>query len=236
MSILARISFTLLALSTVALSGVFMGCDVKSGNDIVRRTSIDFSGVYRNENGRIVTENTGTTVTELNLRQNGDRLEAIDNNGLIFRGSLGSVGDTSASFNLSGATTVGQEVAISGTISGEGSAATMRGNWIEPSLTALLFATAAISPIATNAPPANGGDGAGLTIQPAGNISVSINNTVTFTADGGSENYRWAVSNQNLGFLSNSSGTTVVYTPSRNGTQRVTLSDGEETVTTTVTH
>ena len=228
------LSITLTAL-VLSLAAIITGCDISSGNNIVRGVSVDFTGVYRNDNGRIVTENSGATVTELNLRQQGDQLEAIDNNGLIYRGSLGSVRDSNATFNLSGATTVGNEVFISGTLTGADALGTMRADWIEPAISAVLFAAAAINPIPTNAPPADGG-GDDLVIQPAGSITVSINNTVTFSATGGSGNYTWSVSNQNLGFLSTMSGATVVYTPSRNGTQRVTLADGAGSQTTTVSH
>lgn len=230
-------TFLFSLLYAAGIFGFVVGCDVESGSDVVRGVSVDFTGVYRNDNGRIVTRQTGATVTELNLRQQGDQLEAIDNNGLIFRGSLGSVRDGSATFNLSGETTVGQEVLISGTLNGENTAGTMRANWIEPTINAIVFAVATISPVVTNTVPGNGDGGANpLTIRPAGTISISVNNNVTFTAGGGTGNYQWQVNNQNLGFLSNTTGSTVTYTPSRNGTQRVTVTDGNQTQTTTVTH
>jgi hypothetical protein len=219
------------------LCALVTGCDLSAsgGSDVVRTVPADFSGFYSNPNGRITTAQTGNPLTSLDLRQTGDRLEAIDNHGNIFRGTIGRFVDTTGTFDMTGQTTTGQKVVMNGTLTGEGSASTLSGNWIEPSLTALVFAQATINPIPTNAPTGGGGE-TDLAIQPAGPITVSINNTVTFSASGGSGTYQWSVNNQNLGFVSVVSGATTVYTPSRSGTQQVILSDGVTTLTTTVTH
>ncbi|MFP6903689.1 MAG: hypothetical protein VCG02_00615 [Verrucomicrobiota bacterium] len=218
------------------LLALLSACDlnVSGGDDVFRNIPADFSGFYSNPNGRITTAQTGSPITTLDLRQNGDRLEAVDNHGNIFRGKIGRFADSQASFILEGWTTAGHKAVMNGTLRGEGTAATLQGNWIEPSLTALVFAQATINPIPTNAP--SGGDSSSLSIQPSGNITVSLNNIVTFTASGGSGSYQWGVNNQNLGFLSVASGSTSVYTPSRSGTQTVSVTDGNETVSTVVSH
>ncbi len=89
----------------------------------------------------------------MNLIQDGDRLQAIDNNGLIFRGSIGSAvsdsetgGQRSATFTLNGQTTTGQEGIISGTIVVIGNQATMTGTWAEPTLFGNVRAGAEVVP------------------------------------------------------------------------------------------
>ena len=62
-------TFLFSLLYAAGIFGLVVGCDVESGSDVVRGVSVDFTGVYRNDNGRIVTRQTGATVTELNLRQ-----------------------------------------------------------------------------------------------------------------------------------------------------------------------
>lgn len=219
----SRSLLALLAAASLAGAGalVHSGCNVSSANNVVRATGVDFTGFYSNPNGPMIQNNTGADIATMNLRQNGDRLEAVDNNGMIFRGSLNETGDNAASFVLKGSTTAGQEGTLNGSLTGAGTSGTLSGTWIEPSLIASAFATATINP---NTTPTNGTSS--LTISPAGTVNLTVNATRTFTASGGSGTYTWAVSSSSLGTLSSSSGSSVTYTARSTGTQTVTLSDG----------
>ncbi|MBP7829890.1 MAG: hypothetical protein KA248_08235 [Kiritimatiellae bacterium] len=162
----------------VLLPPVFLalcGCEVGSADSVVRMVAVDFSGFYQgtgsNGTQMVSPANSGDEVTLLNLRQNGDQLEAIDNNGIVFRGTLGNLVDTTASFTLEGRTTVGRSVTISGTLSGEGTDGTMRGTWIEPNQYSTLYAEAVINPSPTNNPV--GTYTLTVTINPSGAGSVS---------------------------------------------------------------
>ena len=118
---------------------VFLGCEVGSSDSVTRTVSVDFTGFYdstETNNDFVSPANSGSRVTSLNLRQSGDQLEAIDNNGIVFNGTLSdstlSSGTATANFELDGRTTAGQSVTISGSLSGSGTSGTMKGTWIEP--------------------------------------------------------------------------------------------------------
>ena len=219
----SRSLLALLAAASLAGAGalVHSGCDVSSANEVVRATGVDFTGFYSNANGPMIQNNTGADITTMNLRQTGDRLEGVDNNGMIFRGSLSETGDNAASFLLKGSTTAGQEGTLNGSLTGSGTAATLSGTWIEPTLISAAFATATINP---NTTPTNGTSN--LTISPSGTVNLTVNGTRTFTANGGSGTYTWAVSSTSLGSLSTTTGASVTYTARSTGTQTLTLSDG----------
>lgn len=221
-------ALTLMPLLILALCG----CEVGSADSVVRMVAIDFSGFYQgygtNGSQMVVPPNSGTEVTLLNLRQNGDQLEAIDNNGLVFRGTLGNLVDTTASFTLEGQTTVGQAVTISGTLNGSGTEATMRGTWIEPSQYSTLSAKGVINPSPTNT------EGE-VDISPSTANLTANQQTQTFTASGGTESYTWSVLNSN-GVLSASSGSSVTYTRTSAGDNQVTVRDSAgDTASATVT-
>ena len=149
------------------LAGLYLGtmgmlvltaCSVDSANSVVRSVNANVAGVYRNSdsnsnNGKLVSANTGSSVTSLDVRQAGDQLEAVDNNGIIFRGTIGDVLDGIASFNLAGRTTAGNKALISGNITIGSGQGTMRGTWIEDSLFGTVFGIANGPSIITNTPP-----------------------------------------------------------------------------------
>lgn len=126
-----------------------VGCRINSSDSVSRNVEINVSGVYRSSNGSVVSQNSGASIRSLNLVQTGSRLQAVDNNGLVFRGDIGSVtqatGGNAASFTLKGITTAGAEGIISGTISISGNNATMRGTWAEPSLFGNVEGTATVA-------------------------------------------------------------------------------------------
>ncbi len=135
-----------LLLSTV----FFLGCRIQSGDSAVRGVGVNISGLYRG-NGPLVRQNSGAPISELNVIQDGDRLQAVDNNGLVFRGNIGRVtmegGSASATFNLKGNTTAGAEGIMSGSFTVEGTTSTMRGTWAEPTLFSTFLGTATVEPL-----------------------------------------------------------------------------------------
>ncbi len=139
-----------------ALAGVVMlGCSIDSANDVTRTVDANVAGLYRYDatvcsEGRFVTRNSGSTVSSLNVMQAGDQLEAIDNNGIIFRGTIGNVNDSSASFNLDGVTTAGNDVLITGTINISGNQGVMRGTWVEDAFFGTVCGTADGPSVNTN--------------------------------------------------------------------------------------
>ena len=138
---------------TAGLTTLFLlGCEIDSADSVVRNVEINYAGFYVGDGGSLVSQQTGAKTTSLNLRQTGDQLEAVDNNGIVFRGTLGSIVDETANFVLDGSTTAGQSVTIDGTLTASGTEGTMRGTWIEPALYGTVSGKATINPSPTNSP------------------------------------------------------------------------------------
>lgn len=146
----------------VCAAALFMGCKIGSPDSVSRHVGINVAGLYRANGGRIISQNTGAAITQFNLIQDGDRLQAIDNNGMIFKGSISSATDSgqtghSANFSLKGHTTAGAEGIISGAITVSGNQATMRGTWAEPTLYGNVLGYADVVPTPDPKPePTNG--------------------------------------------------------------------------------
>ena len=145
----------LAAMAVVGGTMLFQGCEVDSASDVQRTVGVDFTGFYTNPNEgeNITSRNSGTAISSLDLRQGGDRLEAIDNTGRIWTGSLGEFNGTSSSFELNGTTTAGTAGKFSGTISTSGASSTngtgnaqgtMTGTYIEDGFFATFLARATI--------------------------------------------------------------------------------------------
>jgi len=217
----------------------FLGCELDSAESVTRNVGIDFSGFYdsTSTNSDFVSPaNSGARVTSFNLRQSGDLLEAIDNNGIVFRGNIGAVDGTTASFTLGGSTTVGNEVTITGTLAGDAAAetATMKGTWIEPGLYAAILGDAKINPIQTNSPGPVTNELKLATSKTVLQSSESAN----LTASGGTTPYTWSASVNNLGTLSVSpSGNTAEYQANSTiGTNTITVTDASsQTASQTIT-
>ena len=128
----------LLVAGGLALVSVVAGCRIGSADSVGRNVGITVAGLYRGQfEGRLVSRHTGSAIRSLNVVQDGSQLQAIDNNGMVFRGDIGAVapgdaGARSASFTLRGRTTAGAEGVISGTFKVEGSNVRMVGTWAEP--------------------------------------------------------------------------------------------------------
>lgn len=140
--------------------GVLPGCEVGSPNDVVAGANGNFSGNYvGTTNNALVANNSGSAVSSLSVSQTGNQLQAVDNNGILFKGTIGDIlgatttgtnssssGSAHATFTLNGMTTAGQTVTINGNLSASGSAATMTGIWTEPGLYSSINGTATITP------------------------------------------------------------------------------------------
>jgi acyl-coenzyme A thioesterase PaaI-like protein len=206
-------------LAVAAVAGaVLVGCEVGSPDTVIAQVGLTIAGFYANLGGTVVSTNTGLAIQTLNLIQDGTDLQAIDNNGRVFRGSISTASDTAAQINLQGTTTAGAQGTIQASVNVAGGTATMQGTWIEPSLYGTVYGTATV--------PTNGGSSSSITI--AGPSVVSNNSTTTFTATGGSGTFTWSVSNSGLGAITGSGASGVYIANATDGTQtiRVTASGG----------
>lgn len=233
----------------LALTLLTTGCEVDSADTFIRDVPVDFSGFYTACDGdnAIVQANSGNRIRTLDLRQNGDQLEAFDNNGAIWRGSLGEVQNGRSSFTLEGRTSTGIEGLFSGTLSSSdgGSSNTsgsvngsMTGTYIEPDRFSTFCGNASIPGSIGGGDDGGGSGGGSLAISPSGIQTISAaSGQINFSASGGSGSYSWSVNTASLGSLSASSGSSVTYTRSGTsvGTQTVTLTDGSSTRTVSIT-
>lgn len=134
------------------------GCRVGSADSVSRNVGINVAGLYRGQiSGRVVSQHSGSAILHFNVVQDGSRLQAIDNNGMVFRGNIGAVapagdGERTASFTLRGSTTAGAEGVISGSFRVESNGVRMQGTWSEPQT----FGN--VNGLATNVPQENGDD------------------------------------------------------------------------------
>ena len=201
--------------------GCLPGCEVGSANDTLTGANGNYSGSYVGaDNGLLVAGNSGAPVSSLTLSQSGNQLQAVDNNGILFKGTLGDIlpssgssSNASATFTLNGATTAGATVTINGKLNGSGATATMTGFWIEPDRNRSIHGVAGITPI-----------NVGVTVTP-NNVTLSASApTQIFTASGGTASYSWTLLNSN-GTLSASSGSSVTYTRTSAGNNSVTVAD-----------
>ena len=147
----AKTCWLTVALGGLLAVGLLPGCEVGSPNSVEATANGNFSGRYANGSSRMVENNSGGAINALGLNQFGNTLEAVDNNGILFKGTIGDILNSSANFTLNGVTTVGQTVAINGTLRASGTTATMTGIWAEPGVYSSIYGTATIAAI-TNAP------------------------------------------------------------------------------------
>ncbi len=209
-----------------------VGCDVGSsgGSDAaIREVGVDYSGYYdstddNSETSIVSPVNSGAPVKSLSLSQTGDRLEAFDNNGLIYRGTIGRVvssgGSAESSFQLEGETTTRVPVTIAGTLTGEGTTGIMRGQWLEPNKMANILADAII-----NAVPTNQTQTVSVAISPKTSTLNFDGETQQFTASGGSGSYEWTLSSYGVGGVTPTTGSTVTYNRDTAGNNTITVTD-----------
>lgn len=224
----------LLLLATISV--LIIGCSGDSGETLIRNVVLKVSGHYTNGGGPLPGSQTGNKTTAMNVRQTGDQIEATDNNGLIFKGTIGQATETEGSFTLNGRTTAGQDVTISGTFSvPEGSTdGTMRGTWIEPSLTASFIGFATVP---TNSPDSSGSSSQ-LIIEPA-LVSISTTDPIDFTATTGFSSYSFTVSDSSLGKITSVNNNKATYEAESGASGKNTITvkvSGGKTATATVVH
>ena len=154
----AKIGLMMVLMLGLLAVGALPGCEVGSPNNVTALANGDFSGQYAGTtNSALVANNSGSPVTTLTLNQSGNQLQALDNNGILFKGTIGDIlgssgsstnssssSSMSATFTLNGLTTAGQTVTINGNLHASGTTATMTGLWIEPGLNSSINGTATI--------------------------------------------------------------------------------------------
>lgn len=150
----------------------FSACEISGGNETVREVPIRLAGSYVNEEG-IPTRQSGDAITRLTISQSGDRLDAVDNLGARWRGSIGRADSNLATITLNGLTNNGVEVVLTGSITVNGTDARLTGTWVEPGLTAAASARATVAPAPEPTPgpqptpePENGSGTPPQTVQP----------------------------------------------------------------------
>lgn len=210
-------------------TAILAGCDIDSGESGARNVGLSVQGFYTHPDAGsfVVLRTSGDPLVSIDLRQAGDQLEGIDDNGIVFGGTIGQVAaSNSATFNMEGRSTSGADATISGTITIEGTVATMRGTWIETALTSPVFGQATVP---SNAVP--------RVVTPT-NAVLSLNQTLvtiaaaggttSFTASGGVPPYSWSLSSTSLGRISSITGAgnaTANYTATTTGNNTITATD-----------
>lgn len=146
----------------------------------------------------------GKLITSLRLLQYGKVLEAYDSASMTWAGSISSLDGDTASFTLRGRTTAGMATEIAGTMVYADAKSTMNATWIEPNFYGNLFATATVSPAATNTQ-------GQLKITPTTATLSASSPSKIFTASGGTD-YTWSQANSSAGSFTPKQGATVTYT------------------------
>jgi len=204
------------------------GCEVQDVDGTTQVVNANVTGVYRNtdtneNNGAsFVSQQTGNTVTYMDLRQTGKELQGVDNNRRVFTGEIGSVSDSAVNFTLEGATTAGNAVTISGNIEvGDGNG-TMRATWIESSLYGIVYAVANGPTINTNFLPSTNA----LTLK-ASDTEIAVGESTILTASGGNPPYDWDRSPSGAGDFENETATTIKFTRGNSGDVTITVTDDD---------
>ena len=213
----------------ISMAGMY-GCKTDSPESIVREVNLFIGGFYRHPTGDnfMVPRTSGQPISSMNLIQSGDQLNAFDNHGFLYQGTIGRVLDGSqASITLQGQSTAGNNATISGIVVVSGNTATMEGTWLEDALASPVFAQALVP---TNAPaqsPNNGGGG-DVGVSPASTTLDADGGTQTFSASGGSGDFTWSLLDSGLGTIISVSGSrneSATYSALAVGTQTITARD-----------
>ncbi len=249
MNIFRTSAFRAFALSLALPLSLFLlaGCDVESADSTTAVASdnsgtiYNFAGLYVNPNNGSSTngliplvfppgKQSGTALTWLRLLQYGTTLEAYDNAGLTWSGSISALQSGTATFSLVGRTTAGAAVEIAGTLVYADQNSTMDAAWIEPAFSGSIMAKATVSPATTNSP-VNGD--VSLTVNDS---TVSLNDTVTFTASGGTGSYSWPSSVSYGTFSGSGSSASYTRTSGSSGNSvTVTVTSGGDSDSVTLT-
>ena len=234
------VAATLAAAAMLAAALALAGCEVDSTNTsrTVSNNSgtvYDFSGLYRgsssdsNEVAYLVypsEKQSGTLLTWMRIIQDGSALQAYDNAGKNWSGSISSIEDTVANFSLEGSTTADASVTIAGTMTYVSGKSTINASWLEAGgFSGSFFAVATVSPPTTNT--------GSVAISPT-SATISSGGSETFTASGGNGTYSWSHSGS-CGTLSATNGSSVTYTYDSSGSDTLTVTSGGKTASATIT-
>ena len=232
-------TFLAAALALAAAALFLAACDVDSVDSVTATPSdndgtiYNFSGLYAHSttNGLAplvfpTNRQSGAKLTWLRLIQYGSVLEAYDNAGLSWSGSISGLQTGTATFSLQGRTTAGQPVDITGTMVYADQRSTMDAAWIEPSFSGTIYAQAIVAPSATNTT-------AAVSIDPTSAILTSTVSTKVFSATGGNGTYTWSHTGT-CGTLSATSGSSITYTRVTSGNDILTIASGGDTASATI--
>jgi hypothetical protein len=212
----------LAAIAGITATLLLVGCEIDSAESSTRNVDILVSGFYEHPSGRLVDQNTGNPILSMDLRQTGDQLEGIDNNGNIFKGTIGQVDGTLATFNIDGMTTAGADGTISGSIevsSTEGTGTDdgiMRGTWIEPTITSTVYGEATVPENSS------GCDGFSLTIS---DDTLSDGETATLTVAAGTGPYQWETTAGSLNATETDSASNTYTAEGTNSSATISVTD-----------
>ena len=238
-----------LALPLTAL--VLAGCDVGSTDSTTGTVSdnagniYNFSGLYMNTEegstngyGAMVFpagRQSGTALIWMRLLQYGSVLEAYDNAGMTWSGSISAQNGSAASFSLQGRTTAGQAVDVAGTLTYADQQSTLDATWIEPAFAGNLFGQATVSPVATNSPVVTNTPTVDVSISPAGPITLTTNGAQqVFTASGGDGTYEWRYTSGNAS-LSSTTGSSITFTRNSSGSGVLYAISDDDSATASIT-
>jgi hypothetical protein len=231
--------FAAVAVAAAALAAaVPSGCSVDSTNTSGTvsnnaGTVYDFSALYRpTESAEFLVfpseEQSGTKLTWMRIIQNGSGLQGYDNAGKNWSGSISSVEDTVAHFQLDGATTAGNSVTIAGTMTYVSQQSTISASWLESTgFSGNFFATGTVSSPATNTPTSS------LALSPD-SATLALGGSCLFTATGGNGTYTWSHTGT-CGTLSSTTGSSIRYTYASEGTDVLTVRSGDASATASIT-
>ena len=223
-------------LPALAAALCLAACEIDSSNtsSVVADSSgtiYDFSGLYTPTDGAEslvfpAEKQSGEPLTWMRLTQDGSSLQAFDNAGLRWNGAIDSISGGTARFSLSGSTTAGASVTISGLMSYSDNSSTISASWLERGgASANFFATATVASPATNTTE--------ITVSPS-SATIASGGSQTFTASGGPGPYSWSISGS-CATLSSTNGSKVSVVWVSSGSATLTVTSGDKSASASVT-
>ena len=223
-------------LAVFAAALCFVACEIDSSNtsSVVADSSgtiYDFSGLYTPSDGSEglvfpADKQSGELLTWMRITQDGSSLQAFDNAGLHWNGAIDSISGGTARFSLSGSTTVGAAVTISGLMSYSDNSSTISAAWLEHGgASANFFAHATVASPATNA--------TDIALSPS-SATIASGGSQTFTASGGSAPYSWSISGS-CATLSATNGSKVSAVWASSGSATITVTSGDKSASASIT-
>lgn len=223
-------------LAVFAAALCFVACEIDSSNtsSVVADSSgtiYDFSGLYTPTDGAEslvfpADKQSGEPLTWMRLTQDGSSLQAFDNAGLRWNGAIDTISGGTARFSLSGSTTAGATVTISGLMAYSDNSSTISASWLEHGgASANFFATATVASPITNT--------TDIAVSPS-SATISSGGSQTFTATGGSAPYSWSISGS-CATLSTTNGSKVSVVWASSGSATLTVTSGDKSASASIT-